>query len=152
LMLIGASLAAAVGACGMGELSQHIGRKRSFLLMGAVRLVAFPVLFLAIGRTTDPIWIGVYALLLAFIANASYGPLLIFLNETFPTALRATGTGLSWNIGFALGGMLPTLVSLTADGPGQITLVLAIFSTLVTVVYLIGAVMMPETRGNLDRV
>ncbi|AWN36184.1 MFS transporter [Methylobacterium radiodurans] len=151
MMLIGASLAAAVGACGLGELSQHIGRKRCFLLMGAVRLVAFPVLFLALGRATDVLEIGLYAMLLAFVANGSYGPLLIFLNETFPTALRATGTGLSWNIGFALGGMLPTLVSLTADGPGQITLVLAIFSTLVTVAYLIGAMLMPETRGNLDR-
>lgn len=151
VMLIGASFAAAVGACGIGELSQHIGRKRSFLIMGTVRLVAFPTLFLALGRTSDPFEIGIYVMLLAFIANGSYGPLLIFLNETFPTALRATGTGLSWNIGFALGGMLPTLVSLTADGPGQITTVLAIFTTLVTIVYLIGAVMMPETRGNLER-
>jgi hypothetical protein len=119
--------------------------------MGAVRLVAFPVLFLALGQATDAVTIGICALLLAFVANASYGPLLIFLNETFPTALRATGTGLSWNIGFALGGMLPTLVSLTADGPGQITMVLAIFSTVVTLVYLVGAFLMPETRGNLDR-
>ncbi|MGU3421836.1 MFS transporter [Methylobacterium sp. D54C] len=151
LMLIGASVAAAVGACSMGELSQHIGRRRCFLVMGAVRLVAFPVLFLTLGQATDAVTIAICAMLLAFVANASYGPLLIFLNETFPTALRATGTGLSWNIGFALGGMLPTLVSLTADGPGQITMVLAIVSTLVTLVYLIGAVLMPETRGNLNR-
>ena len=151
LMLIGASVAAAAGACGMGELSQHIGRRRSFLLMGAVRLVAFPVLFLTMGQATDPVVIGACAMLLAFVANASYGPLLIFLNETFPTALRATGTGLTWNIGFALGGMLPTLVSLTADGASQIPMVLAVFSTAVTLVYLVGAVMMPETRGNLDR-
>jgi hypothetical protein len=47
--------------------------------------------------------------------------------------------------------MLPTLVSLTADGPGQITMVLAIFSTVVTLVDLVGAFLMPETRGNLDR-
>ncbi|WP_247279925.1 MULTISPECIES: hypothetical protein [unclassified Bradyrhizobium] len=47
------------------------------------------------------------ALAIAFIGNAGYAPVLIILNERFPTALRASGTGLSWNIGFALGGMMP---------------------------------------------
>ncbi len=46
--------------------------------------------------------------------------------------MRATGTGLTWNIGFALGGMLPTLVSLVADGPTQIPMVLAVITTGVT--------------------
>ncbi|ACL58224.1 MFS transporter [Methylobacterium nodulans] len=151
MMLIGANIAAAFGACALGELSQRIGRKRTFLIMGAVRLVAFPALFLAMAGTTDLALITVYALLLSFIANASYGPLLIFLNEKFPTALRATGTGLTWNVGFALGGMLPTLVSLAVDGPSQIPMMLAIFTTAVTLVYLAGALLTPETRGNLDR-
>lgn len=151
MILIGANVAAAAGACALGELSQRIGRRRAFLLMGAVRIVAFPVLFLALARTTDLTMVAFYAVLLALIANASYGPLLIFLNETFPTALRATGTGLAWNVGFALGGMLPTLVSLAADGPSQVPTMLAIFSTAVTVVYLVGAFMTVETKGNLDR-
>ena len=152
LMLVAANLAAAVGAIIWGELSQHIGRRRSFLAIGIIRLVAFPLLFLAMGATKDTTSIAIYALLLAFIANASYGPLLIFLNERFPTALRATGTGLSWNVGFALGGILPTFISLIASGPSQIPAVLAAFTFGVTVVYLIGAMMCGETRGNLEHV
>ncbi|BAQ45989.1 MULTISPECIES: MFS transporter [Methylobacterium] len=152
MMLIAANVAAAFGACALGELSQRIGRRSSFLLMGAVRLVAFPALFLAMAQTTDTALLTVYVMLLSLIANASYGPLLIFLNEKFPTALRATGTGLTWNVGFALGGMLPTLVSLAVDGPGQIPMMLAIFTTAVTAVYLVGAFMTEETRGNLERI
>jgi MFS family permease len=152
MMLIAANVAAAFGACALGELSQRIGRRSSFLLMGAVRLVAFPALFLAMAQTTDTVLLTVYVMLLSLIANASYGPLLIFLNEKFPTALRATGTGLTWNVGFALGGMLPTLVSLAVDGPGQIPMMLAIFTTAVTAVYLVGAFMTEETRGNLERI
>jgi len=151
MILIGANVAAAIGACGMGELSQHIGRKRSFLVMGVVRLLAFPALFLTMANTTSLVGVAACAFLLALIANASYGPLLIFLNEKFPTAVRATGTGLTWNIGFALGGMLPTLVSFVADGPTQIPMVLAVVMTGVTLVYLVGAFLTDETQGNLDR-
>ena len=152
LMLVAANVAAAIGAIIWGELSQHIGRRMSFLIIGIIRLVAFPVLFLAMGNTNDTTSIAIFALLLAFVANASYGPLLIFLNERFPTALRATGTGLSWNVGFALGGILPTFVSLIASSPSQIPTVLAVFTFAVTLVYLAGAIICGETRGNLERV
>lgn len=151
MILIGANVAAAIGACGVGELSQHIGRKRSFLLMGVIRLFAFPALFLTMANTTSLMGVAACAFLLSLIANASYAPLLIFLNEKFPTAVRATGTGLTWNIGFALGGMLPTFVSLVADGPTQIPMVLTVVMTCVTLVYLVGTVITPETKGNLDR-
>lgn len=151
LMLVGANVAAGLGACAAGELSQHFGRRPVFLAMGVVRLIAFPALFLAMGSITDVTLLTVCALSLSFIANASYGPLLIYLNESFPTALRATGTGLSWNVGFALGGILPTFVSLAAGESSHIPAVLAAFTVGVTVVYLAGALATPETRGNLDR-
>ena len=75
-------------------------------------------------------------------------PVLIFLNERFPTALRASGTGLSWNIGFALGGMMPTFVSLVSGSPAEIPMSLAYFAVGVFVIYLIGAIVIPETKGN----
>lgn len=151
MILIGANIGAALGACGLGELSQHIGRRKTFLLMGVVRLLGFPLLLFAMAQTNSIAMVALCAFLLSFIANGSYGPLLIFLNEKFPTALRATGTGLSWNIGFALGGVLPALVSLVAAGPAQIPMVLAVFLTGVTLVYLVGAFLTEETQGNLDR-
>ena len=152
LMLVGANVAAGLGAVAAGELSQRFGRRAVFLAMGMVRLVAFPALFLAMGSITDIALLTVSVLLLSFVANASYGPLLIYLNESFPTALRATGTGLSWNVGFALGGILPTFVSLAAGESSHIPGVLAAFTVGVTVVYLAGALVTPETRGNLDRI
>jgi MHS family proline/betaine transporter-like MFS transporter len=151
LMLVAANVAAAIGATSIGWLSQSIGRKKTFLMMGAVRLVAFPALFLAMQATTDWSVLTLYVVLLAFVANGSYGPVLIFLNEKFPTAIRATGTGLSWNIGFALGGMLPAAVSLVATTPAQIPMALVVFASVSTVVYLIGAFATEETKGNLER-
>ena len=71
--------------------------------------------------------ITLLALAIAFIGNAGYAPVLIFLNERFPTELRASGTGLSWNIGFAFGGMMPTFVSLVERGTAEIPMSLAYF-------------------------
>jgi MHS family proline/betaine transporter-like MFS transporter len=152
IILIGVNISAALGALACGELSEHLGRKTVFLAMGVVRLVAFPLLYLAMADVAGLGVLAIYALLLAFVANGSYGHLLIFLNERFPTALRATGTGLSWNVGFALGGIMPTFVSLASGSAQGLPTTLAIFSGVVSAIYLIGALAVPETRGNLRRI
>ena len=101
----------------IGALSDQIGRKKTFLLVGVCAAILLPLCYLGLAKTTDTTTITLYALAIAFVGNAGYAPVLIFLNERFPTALRASGTGLSWNIGFALGGMMPTFVSLVSGGP-----------------------------------
>ena len=151
LILIIASLGAAAGAMSCGALSQVIGRKTVFLIACVVRIVAFPLLYLAMAHAHGFGTLTLYAVLMAFIANGSYGPVLIFLNERFPTSLRATGTGLSWNIGFALGGMMPTVVSLVAAGHGgSLAHILAVFTVATSVVFLVGALLIPETKGALE--
>jgi MFS family permease len=151
LLLIVGNLAAAAGAIGFGALSQVVGRRPVLLGSGVLRVIAFPVLFLAMGATRDASTLLLYVVALTFIANGSYGPILIFLNERFPTGLRASGTGVSWNVGFAVGGMMPTFVSVFAAGPESLPMLLAIFSTAFSVLYVIGALLIPETKGNLEK-
>jgi hypothetical protein len=94
--------------------------------------------------------LGVYVIVFSMLGSAGYAPILIFLNERFPTAIRATGTGLSWNIGFAIGGVLPTFVSLASPAPSDVPMSLAIFLGAISVIFLIGALIVPETQGKLD--
>ena len=148
LILMGASVSAFFSAVLVGALSDRIGRKKTFLLIGVCAAVLLPLCYLGLAATKDVTQITLYALAIAFIGNAGYAPVLIFLNERFPTALRASGTGLSWNIGFALGGMTPTFVSLVSGSPAEIPMSLAMFAVGVFVVYLIGAVLIPETKGH----
>ena len=148
LILMSASLAALFSAVLVGSLSDLIGRKKTFLLVGICMLVLLPLCYLNMARTTDTTAIALYALAIAFLGNAGYAPVLIFLNERFPTAIRASGTGLSWNIGFALGGMMPTFVSLASAGPAQIPMSLSIFVVVIFAIYLTGAVLIPETKGD----
>jgi MFS transporter, MHS family, proline/betaine transporter len=148
LILMAASVAALISAILVGALSDLIGRKKTFLLVGVLMVVLLPVCYLGMAKTTDTTAITFYALAIAFLGNAGYAPILIFLNERFPTAIRASGTGLSWNIGFALGGMMPTFVSLASAGPAQIPMALSIFVAVIFTIYLIGALLIPETKGD----
>ena len=125
------------------------GRKRMFLILAIIRIVLLPFCFIAMARTQDVGMLAFWALVLTFFGNAGYAPIVIFLNERFPTALRATGTGLSWNIGFAIGGMMPTFVSLFSSTPAELPNMLAIFSIGISVLFLAGALIIPETKDNL---
>lgn len=147
-ILMAASGSALVSAVLIGALSDFIGRKKTFLLVGLCTIVLLPLCYLSLAKATDTTTIVFYALAIAFIGNAGYAPVLIFLNERFPTELRATGTGLSWNMGFALGGMMPTFVSLASSGTAKIPMSLSIFAAVIFVIYTIGAVIIPETKGN----
>jgi MFS family permease len=144
------SVAVVIASVAAGHLSTFIGRKRTFILLGAIRLFALPALFLLLPTAQTITMVGVYAVILSALGSAGYAPILIFLNERFPTAIRATGTGLSWNIGFAIGGMMPTLVSLIAKTPLDLPMTLAVFVGAISVIFLIGAFVVPETLGKLD--
>jgi MFS transporter, MHS family, proline/betaine transporter len=148
LILMGASVAGLVSPVLLGTLSDSIGRKKTFILIGISIMVLLPVCYLNLAQATDTTAITLYALAIAFLGNAGYAPILIFLNERFPTEIRASGTGVAWNAGFALGGMMPTFVSLASATPLQIPMSLSIFVVVIFLIYLLGALLVPETKGD----
>ena len=152
MVMIWASLAILPACTLAGHLSERWGRRPVMLVAGAVNLVALPFLVWVLSTLPgeDTVAVTVVAIVLAMLSNAAYAPVVIFLNERFPTRIRATGTALTWNIGFALGGMMTTLVSAAsptvADIPSRLMWSLAA----VAAVFVVGAFVCPETRGNLD--
>jgi MFS family permease len=126
VILLVASLGVVVAALAAGEFSERIGRRRTMLIIGGFNLVALPVLVWLL-TTTDPADTGLmmlYAVALTFFANAAYAPVLVFLNERYPTKLRSRGTAVCWNTGFMIGGLMPTFVNLASPGlsdvPGRL--------------------------------
>uniref|UniRef100_A0A8J4HD44 Major facilitator superfamily (MFS) profile domain-containing protein n=1 Tax=Acidicaldus sp. TaxID=1872105 RepID=A0A8J4HD44_9PROT len=149
-ILILGSVVAIISATSIGALSQIIGRKPTFLLIGVVNIIALPLLYLHLAHLTAYRDVIGPALLITFLGNAGYAPITIFLNERFPTALRATGTGVSWNLGFAIGGTMPFLVSLLSGSIGGLAPTLASFCAALYLVLVLGALVVPETRGRLQ--
>lgn len=149
ILMLGA-LAVVVASVLAGHLSTLIGRRKAFIVTALVQLAAGPWLYTQLPAASDTFALGLYVVLLSAIGCIGFAPVLIFLNERFPTAIRATGTGLSWNIGFAIGGMMPTVVSLVAPGPAAIPGTLAAFLAGVSALLLVGALVVPETLGGLS--
>lgn len=152
VMLVWASLAILPATLLTGHLSERFGRRRTMIAVGAVNIVALPLLVWGLAQQSHADTGAIIALsvVLSFLANAAYAPVVIFLNERFPTAIRATGTAFTWNSGFALGGLMTTFVSLASPSIAGIPSRLAIFIVGCAAVYILGAWVCPETRGALE--
>lgn len=95
-----------------GLVSDRIGRTTHMILFALLLLVSiFPAFLLLTGRPTPGIillgvlWLGV-------LKSLYYGPLAALMSELFPPATRATGLGLSYNIGVTVfGGMGPAIMT-----------------------------------------
>ena len=152
LILLGSSLAVVVAALGAGELSQRWGRRRTMLGFGVLNLVSLPLLVWGVaGAGGDRSGlVAVLCVVMVMLANAAYAPLMIFLNERYPTELRARGTAVSWNLGFMVGGLMPTFVSVASPELTDVPSRLIFFLMGVTGVFIVAIAFSPETRGRLD--
>ncbi|AKJ69429.1 hypothetical protein PATSB16_37500 [Pandoraea thiooxydans] len=147
LILSMAALVVIASSVLAGYLSDVMGRRRAMAVYGVVSLIAIPLLYHGLSMTTDLRMIGLYAVLLSGVGTFCYAPLLIVLNERFPTALRSSGTAISWNIGFALGGSMPVIVSLLARLSANLSVALAISTGLLAALYLIGVYLVPAKKN-----
>lgn len=131
-----------------GSLSDRIGRQKVLISAGLLSLVLIPVCYLALAHTAAQStgMITLLTCVMAFAALTGSAPVLIFLNERFPTPVRATGTALSWNIGFALGGMTPTVIALLSPAVADIPSRLAIATGIAAALLAVGAFAAGETR------
>ncbi|MFI1016953.1 MFS transporter [Streptomyces sp. NPDC020965] len=127
-----------------GYLTDRLGRKKNIALFAV--LSAFGV----IAYTHIPP--GANGLLLVlgfplgFCMSAIFSGFGSFLSELYPTAVRGTGQGFTYNSGRAVGAFLPTLVGQLSDswGVGG-ALVLGAVGYGLAMVALLG---LPETRGK----
>ncbi len=71
VVLMAASVSALIAAVLVGALSDFIGRKKTFLLVGICTLVLLPICYLSLAKATDTTTIVFYALAIAFIGNAA---------------------------------------------------------------------------------
>ncbi len=149
--LIWGGIAATVSPIIIGQLSEMYGRRKAFIGTSILCFLVFGFAgynTLAGCTTLGPITL--FTLMLVFAGNAGYAPVLIFLNERFTTSIRATGTAVCWNFGFAIGSFMPMIVSATCPQVADIPSRLTFFLIVVTALMLIGILLSPETKGKFD--
>lgn len=113
-LLVVVNLTTLVCAPLTGYLSERFGRRRVLLVVSAANAVILPMLYWQLAGLQGVADLGLITVITIFISCltiAAFGPLPIFLNERFPTAIRASGVALSVNVGFAVAGLVPTAVN-----------------------------------------
>lgn len=137
-----------VGYLISAHLADRIGRKKTLMLFAICSLLT------VIAYTFLPITNAVMLLLgfpLGFFASGSFSPVGAFFTELFPSRLRGSGQGFSYNFGRGLGALFPTLVgflSATVD----LGIAIAVFAAIAYLIMILGVLLLPETRGRDLRV
>jgi MHS family proline/betaine transporter-like MFS transporter len=95
-----------------GWISDRVGRTNYLIIMGMVLLVAIFPLFLLLASKPGGVVIVLAVLLLGSLKALYLGAVAALMSELFPASTRATGLGLSYNIGVtAFGGSGPAIVT-----------------------------------------
>ncbi|MEV4430953.1 MFS transporter [Streptomyces sp. R-07] len=127
-----------------GYLTDRLGRKKNialFAVLSAVSVLAYT--HIPAGANTLLLLLGFP---LGFCMSAIFSGFGSFLAELYPTPVRGTGQGLTYNTGRAVGAVFPALVGFLAEGWGVGgALVFGAVGYGLAVLALLG---LPETRGR----
>ncbi|HEX4024768.1 MAG TPA: MFS transporter [Steroidobacteraceae bacterium] len=132
---------------GSGVLSQKIGRRRFFLIVGPlIATVGAALLYLltSVNGLSMPM-IGLLVCALAVLVTSPWGATLTYINERFITDVRATGFG----VGLSLSLIIPSFYAFYMDGLGKFMpprLTSVVLLCLGGLIATLGAALGPETR------
>jgi MFS family permease len=125
-------------------LSDRIGRRKLFLLF-AVGAVVITIVYTRAPLAQGTLWILGFPL--GFFASGYYSGFGSFLAELFPTRVRGSAMGFTYNFGRGIGAAFPALVGFTSTIM-PLSRAIAIFATVAYSLMGIAAFLLPETRGR----
>ncbi|MET3129858.1 MFS family permease [Oxalobacteraceae bacterium GrIS 1.11] len=125
-------------------LTDRLGRKNNFILF------ALGSLCIALAYTRMPVNDTVMLFLgfpLGFFVSGVFSGMGAFLTELFPTRIRGSGQGFSYNMGRALGSLFPLLIGLSSHymALGE---AIGLFAAAAYGVMILAALTLPETCGK----
>ena len=125
------------------HLADRLGRKLTLVLFAALSaLTVFLYTIVPISNTAT--------LLLGFPLGAfpsgAFSPMGAFFTELFPTAIRGSAQGFSYNLGRGVGALFPALVGYVAIHM-RLGHAIALFAVTAYLLMILGVLLLPETRG-----
>ncbi len=107
LIMIYATASSWIGMILTGWLSQKIGRKKSMLIfVSASILISIP---LANAILNNVYGLVLYVIVYAFVISTASGPIPAYFSERFPTQIRNSAAGFSYNAGLIFGSWSPLI-------------------------------------------
>ncbi len=130
------------------ELADDLGRRSTLILFAVCSfLTVTAYTYFSISNRS----MLVLGFPLGFFASGSFSPVGAYFTELFPSRLRGSGQGFSYNFGRGIGALFPTLVGFLS---ARISLGHAIstFAVAAYLVMILAVLLLPETKGKELRV
>ena len=146
LIMIYATASSWVGTILTGWLSQKIGRKKSMLIFVSTSiLISIP---LASAILDNVYGLVLYVIVFAFVISTASGPIPAYFSERFPTQIRNSAAGFSYNAGLIFGSWSPLIaLYLMSSVPKQmIPVALGINIIIGAIILIIPTLLSRETR------
>ena len=125
-------------------LADRLGRRRTLIVFAVCSLLTVTAYtYLLISNEL----MLVLGFPLGFFASGSFSPVGAFFTELFPSRLRGSGQGFSYNFGRAIGALFPTLVGYLST---RIALghAISMFAVAAYLVMILAVLLLPETKGK----
>jgi MHS family proline/betaine transporter-like MFS transporter len=133
-----------------GLISDRIGRTTHMITINVLLLLSIFPAFLLLTRVPTPVIIIAAVFWIATLKSLYYGPLAALMSELLPSATRATGLGLGYNIGvMVFGGMGPVTMAWLGGFAIIGDLAPGYYLTLIGVLSLLALLEIRRTRANL---
>ena len=146
LIMICATASSWIGMIFTGWLSQKIGRRKSMLVfVSASMLVSIP---LASAILDNIYGLVLYVIVFAFVVSTASGPIPAYFSERFPTQIRNSAAGFSYNAGLIFGSWSPliALYLMSSVSTQMIPVALGINIMIGAVILIIPTLLSRETR------
>jgi MFS family permease len=125
-------------------LTDYLGRKKNFILFATGSMC------IALAYTRLPVTDSVMLFLgfpLGFCVSGVFSGMGAFLTELFPTSMRGSGQGFSYNMGRAIGSLFPLMIGLSSNSMA-LGHAIGIFAGTAYGVMILAALTLPETAGK----
>ena len=125
-------------------LADRLGRKQTLVLYAICSfLTVVAYTYLPISNSV----MLVFGFPLGFFASGVFSPIGAFFTELFPSRVRGSGQGFSYNAGRGIGALFPTLVGYLSVRMG-LGHAISTFAVIAYLTMVVATLLLPETRGR----
>jgi fucose permease len=126
-------------------LTDRIGRRANFILFALCSLVTVVIYTQLAINDAAMLFLGFP---LGFFASGIFSGMGPFLTELFPTRMRGSGQGFSYNFGCGVAALNPTFVGLLS-GTLPLGQSIGVFAAIAYGIVVMAALLLPETKGRV---
>ena len=137
-----------VSSCIWGYVADRLGRRWSMIIPALIGIIITPF-YLGFITTSYAVLVTAFTIQ-GFFVGSIYGQNPAYLNERFPTEVRATAAGFCYHQGAIWGGLVgPLLAAWAATMPSGFTLPMLLVTTVFLLIFVVALLLGPETKGKI---